>query len=79
VRHGVRGVKLEALFFGGRLTTTAEALERFGKAVVEVTRDKEPTSPGSSASSRSATAPRLPPRRAKAIEGARNELEEAGI
>jgi hypothetical protein len=69
-RHGVRGVKLEALLLGGRFCTSIEALERFGKALAETAAPKEAPP---------ATPSRTNRRRGKAIGRARKRLEAAGI
>jgi hypothetical protein len=67
VRHGVRGVRLEAISIGGTLATSVQALQRFCDAC---TAAKLGTS---------APEVRTSKQRQRAIEAAERELSESGI
>lgn len=65
-KQGVRGIKLDSARLGGRLVTSAEALQRFADAL-----SATPAEP--------APAIQPPAARRKAIERAESELDRIGI
>jgi hypothetical protein len=57
-QHGVRGVRLESVRFGGRLVTSVEALSRFVEALSTAPGDAPAPSPASAARRRAEAAAR---------------------
>lgn len=68
-RKGVQGVRLECRKIGGRFVTSAEALERFTRALAEVELD----------SGREDAKKTVDEKRARRIGRARESLKRAGI
>ncbi len=73
ISKGCRGIRLEVFRCGGRTYTSREALERFAARLSG--RDEPDGTPFLAADSR----PKPSPARKRAIDGARAQLEAAGI
>jgi hypothetical protein len=71
VRHGVHGVRLEAISIGGTLATSVQALQRFCDACT--------AAKGLGMDAQPAATTRTSRQRQRAIEAAERELAESGI
>jgi hypothetical protein len=65
-KHGLRGVKLEAIRIGGSSFTSVEAIQRFADALTGISPEAAPTL-------------RSPARRRREIEAADRELARMGV